>query len=155
MLDYFMIIDHAAIQNMISARPDRIYLPYDGNDIYFHVGEMLAECVGASRDYPDTARGDRQLCEDATAMLNESTINAYLMLQPSRTQPRAGLVIEVDLPDGQRLHRSIFAPIGSGTAAEIIAQFLASGAPGLRADVRQSYERQHRAFMERWSETEA
>lgn len=149
MIDGFANIDRANIQIMTSARPNRIYLPYNGNGIYFHVGEMLAEYVGAIRDYPDTARGDRQLCEDVTAMMSESTIEAYLMLQPTRTQPRAGLVIDVDTPDGQRLHRSIYAPNGSEIAAEIISRFLAAGAPGLRDDIRRSLERQHCAFMER------
>lgn len=147
MIDELANINSAAIQNMTSASPDRILLPYaNTGDVCYHAGQMLADHIGQTRDYPDTARGDRQLCEDVTAMLNKSTITAHLALQPSCMQPRAGLVIDVDTPDGQQLHRSVYAPSGNETAADIIAQFLVAGAPGLCDDVRHSYERQHRAF---------
>ena len=150
MIDYQMTINRNAIMSMNSTRPDRIALAYaNTGDICYHVGQMLADYVGTVRNCPDAAEGDRQLSEDVTAMLNESTIAAHLVLQLSHAQPRAGLAIDVITPDGQQLHRSIYAPSGSRAAAEIITAYLAEGAPGLRDDVRQSYEHQHRAFMER------
>ena len=149
MIDKLATIDRAAIQSMTSARADRIYLPYaNTGDICYNAGEMIADHIGQRAEHPDTAEGNRQFSDDCTRTLDKSTVTAYLVLQPSRTQPRAGFAIDVDTPDGQRLHRSIYAPSGSEAAAEIIALFLAAGAHGLRADVRQSYERQHRAFME-------
>lgn len=150
MTDHLLTIDSSAIQGMTSTRPDRIALPYAiSGDIIYHVGQMLSDHVGQTREYPDTPTGDRQLSKDVTAMLNESTITAHLVLQPSRIQPRTGLAIDVTTPDGQRLHMGIYAPSGSKAAAEIIAKFLAAGAPGLRGDIRQSYERQHHEFIRR------
>lgn len=149
MFDHDMTIDRNAIQSMTTARIDRIYLPFGGSDIYYHAGALLADHIGQTRDYPDTAEGDRQLSADVTALLDHSTVNGYLVLQPSRAQPRAGLAIDVTTPDGQRLHRSIYAPSGGKAAAEIITEYLMMGAPGLRDDVHQTYRHQHRTFTER------
>ena len=44
---------------------------------------------------------------------------------------------------------SIYVPNKGKYAAKIISEYFAAGALGLRDDIRQSYERQHRAFMER------
>lgn len=152
MIDKLATIDRAAIQSMTSARAEQIYLPYESTgDICYHAGEMIADHIGQRAEHPDTAEGNRQFSDDCTRTLDKSTVTAYLVLQPSRTQPRAGFVIDVDTPDGQRLHRSIYAPSGSETAAEIITQFLAAGALGLRTDIRQCYERQHHAYMRRHS----
>lgn len=150
MTDHLLTIDRNAIKSMNSTRADKIALHYaNTGDICYHAGEMLAEHIGTIGSYPDTPTGDWQLSKDTTIMLDHSKITAYLMLQPSRIQPRAGLAIDVTTPDGQRLHRTLYTPSGSEAAAEIISKFLAAGAPGLRADVRQSYERQHCKFMRR------
>lgn len=150
MTDHLLTIDRNAIKGMSSTRTDRIALSYGiTNDVCFRAGEMLSEYVGTAKTYTDTAEGDRQLSKDVTSLLDHSTINACLALQPSRTQPRVGLVIDVITPDGQRLHRSIYAPSEDKEAAKIVSEYLAMGAPGLRADIRQSFTHQHHAFMKR------
>lgn len=150
MIDYDMTIDSAAIKSMTSARADSIYLPYaNSGDICYHAGQMIADHIGQTGKYPDSSDGDKQFSDDHTRIFGRSTITAYLALQPSRVQPRAGFVIDIDTSDGQRLHGQIYAPDGDKIAAEIISKFLVAGAPGLRDDIRQCYERQHRAFLER------
>ena len=150
MIDYSATIARAAILNMTSARPDRIYLPYASTaDIIYLAGLMILEHIYRPDRYPDTSEGDNWLSDDHMRILDRSTITAYFAPHPSRINPLAGLLIDVDTPDGQRLYRSIYVPSGNETAAEIISEFLAMGAPGLSADIRQSYERQHRAFMKR------
>lgn len=150
MIDKLANIDRAAIQSMTSARADSIYLHYaNTDDVCYNAGQMIADHIGQICRYPNNSEGAKQLSDDCTRTLDRSTITAYIVLQPSHIQPRAGFAIDVDTPDGQRLHRKIYAPSGSEAAAEIISRFLSAGAPGLHADVRQRYERQHRAFMRR------
>ena len=106
MTDHLLTIDRSSILSLTSASPDKIVLHYaNTGDILYHASAMLSEYAGSIGSYPDTPAGDRQLSEDVVAMLDHSMINAYLMIQVSRTQPRIGLVIDVETPDGQRLHR--------------------------------------------------
>lgn len=150
MIDYDMTINRTNILSMTTARADRIYLPYTNTGgVCYYVGQMLADHIGQTREYPDTPTGDRQLSKDTTAMLDHSKISTCLVLQPSRIQPRAGLAINVTTPDGQRLHQMIYVPNGNDIAAGIVSKFLKAGAPGLRDDVRRSYEHQHSVFLKR------
>lgn len=150
MIDTFATIDRAAIQSMTSARADHIYLLYaNTGDVCYNASQMILDHIGQTGRYPDNSEGNKRLSKDHMHILDRSAITAYLVLQPSRIQPRAGFAIDIDTPDGQHLHRSIYAPSGSKTAAELITAFFEAGAHGLCADVRRCYKEQHRAFMRR------
>ena len=152
MIDHNLTIDRAAIIALVSARPDRIYFPYaETSSVLFHALEMIADHIARSEsgESPDTPAGDERFSADCARFTDECSIAAYLVIQPSRQQPRAGLTIIVNTPDGQQLRRTVYSPEASAEAADILTDFLTAGAPGLRDDVRRCYQQQHRTFLRR------
>ena len=149
MTDQNFVIDRANILSMSTIRNDRIHLPYAvTGDVLYYAEALIAEVMPAD-DYPDTDDGDQRLCEDCAMILENSTVTAVLTLDVSTQKPLTGIMIGVDLPDGRRITRQIYTPAGNALAPDIITDYLADGAPGLRADIRDFYEKQHGRFLRR------
>ena len=140
-MNNYITITRADVLNVTSTRFDRITLPIKPQgDVLFYAEQMIAE-VTPTTGYPDTDEGAARYTADCLRVLDESKISATVTLTPQHKRISASVDLTVTTPDGQRLRRRYVCHIPDETAAEIIKDFFAAGAAGLRADYREYFQR--------------
>ena len=133
-------ITPADILSLTSTRYDRITLPIKPQtaDVLFFAEAMIAE-VTPTTGYPDTDEGADRYTADCLGILDESKIGATVTLIPAPRRISVTVDLTVTTPDGQHLQRRYVCRVPGNDAAEIIKDFFAAGAAGLRADFREYF----------------
>ena len=118
------------IASWTSQREDRIILPYRLTDGIIQTANSL---IAAGRRRP----------------VSSATITAVCKVLPYRDRLLAGIVITVDIADGQHMEHGIMGDAGSGTIEAILDKFFSRATTGLSAIYRDYWHATYTEYKRR------